>query len=202
MEKASLDSAWGSTHNFNVSLFFILLKTIIWEGLKKIKQYRNTAEKYALYKCLSRKLSLVRSADHDVTKKKPRRINTHDISSDNPEIQTFRPQKTNGPLRIQQRVSAQCGKNCTPTNNGVAYTTLEQNLKGRKLQRRTVKLKYNGEKNPSCAAILQLLAAAKKLAGAALDLEALLGFRLFSAKTLPIQVNRLPHSSHTPQTEP
>jgi len=66
----------------------------------------------------------------------------------------------------------------------VAYKTLEQNLKGIKLQSRTVKLKYHGEKNPSCAAILQLLAAAKKLAGAALGLEALLGFRLIGAETL------------------
>jgi len=91
-------------------------------------------------------------------------------------------------------VSAQCGKNCTPTNNGVAYTTLEQNLKGRKLQRQTVKLKYHGEKDQSCAAILQLLAAAKKLAGAALGLEALLGFRLFGAET-PYQSKSVDYST-------
>jgi hypothetical protein len=45
-------------------------------------------------------------------------------------------------------------------------------------------MKYLGEKDPASAAILQMLAAAKKFAGAALGIEALLAFRLFGAETL------------------
>jgi hypothetical protein len=76
------------------------------------------------------------------------------------------------------------GKPAPPTNNGVACKTLEQNFKGRKLQKRTFKLKYHGEKDPPCAAILRLHAAAKKLASGALGLEVLLAFHLFGAETL------------------